>query len=141
MNLPWSNWTSRDVFPTPLSPTRIVCKDQVKRHQHTGARTSRHGGLPGAGHFGGGMPGLAAVNMAGSRGTSPAPVRCRAVSSVAAPWHNSTTQPRLAADCPHGLSAPWTDGLSRCALSFTVTFGPVACLGRNFHPSDHLCSK
>lgn len=34
MNLPWSNWTSRDVFPTPLSPTKIVCKDQVKRHQH-----------------------------------------------------------------------------------------------------------
>lgn len=33
MNLPWSNWTSRDVFPTPLSPTRIVCKDQIKRHQ------------------------------------------------------------------------------------------------------------
>lgn len=33
MNLPWSNWTSRDVFPTPLSPTRIVCKEQVKRHQ------------------------------------------------------------------------------------------------------------
>ncbi|PKU32269.1 cmrf35-like molecule 2 [Limosa lapponica baueri] len=30
MNLPWSNWTSRDVFPTPLSPTRIVCKDQVR---------------------------------------------------------------------------------------------------------------
>lgn len=26
MNFPWSNCTNRDVFPTPLSPTRIVCK-------------------------------------------------------------------------------------------------------------------
>ncbi|GAB0197761.1 CMRF35-like molecule 3 [Grus japonensis] len=29
MNLPWSKCTSRDVFPTPLSLTRIVCKDQT----------------------------------------------------------------------------------------------------------------
>lgn len=33
MNLPWSNWTSRDVFPTPLSPTRMVCKGRAKEHQ------------------------------------------------------------------------------------------------------------
>lgn len=30
MNLPWSNCTSRDVFPTPLSPTRIVCRKTHK---------------------------------------------------------------------------------------------------------------
>lgn len=35
MNLPWSNWTSREVLPTPLSPTRMVCR---LRHTHTRAQ-------------------------------------------------------------------------------------------------------
>ena len=32
-NLPWSNWTSRDVFPTPLSPTSIVCNQRRNSEQ------------------------------------------------------------------------------------------------------------
>lgn len=54
MNLPWSNWTSRDVFPTPLSPTRIVCKDQVERRQQVILEPARHGTQPGPGVWEGG---------------------------------------------------------------------------------------
>lgn len=31
MNFPWSNCTNRDVFPTPLSPTRMVCRKTESR--------------------------------------------------------------------------------------------------------------
>lgn len=31
MNLPWSYWTSREVLPTPLSPTRIVYRGSHRR--------------------------------------------------------------------------------------------------------------
>lgn len=48
MNLPWSNWTSSDVFPTPLSPTRIVCKDP---HKEASAQVQAMGEL-GARHLG-----------------------------------------------------------------------------------------
>ena len=27
INFPWSYWTSREVFPTPLSPTRMVWRE------------------------------------------------------------------------------------------------------------------
>ena len=33
VNLPVSNWTSSEVLPTPLSPTRIVCRRNNNRHQ------------------------------------------------------------------------------------------------------------
>lgn len=51
MNLPWSYWTSREVLPTPLSPTRIVCREshrQIRRHAaglHSSPEASPPSGL------------------------------------------------------------------------------------------------
>lgn len=41
MNLPWSNWTSREVLPTPLSPTRMVCRQIYRETEATSCRLQR----------------------------------------------------------------------------------------------------
>lgn len=123
MNLPWSNWTSRDVFPTPLSPTRIVCKDQVKRSQCMGAggaRACRYSMQPGAGNLGRGCWGDAAGNTAGSGGTSLAPDHGRAVGPMETPW-----QP----PCPALPSSRLSQGLLGASIRarWLVPLGPVPC--------------
>lgn len=126
MNLPWSNWTSRDVFPTPLSPTRMVCKGRAKEHQRTaagGAPACPQGARFGGRRRRGGVSGVAA---AGTGAAQP---------------HE---QPRWAAGCPHrlpGATARWLDVLRRhlwsCCLpgegfpplGASLTHGPAPARG------------
>lgn len=120
MNLPWSNWTSRDVFPTPLSPTRMVCKDRVKRHQRTGA---------------GDAPACPQEPILGEEGEGKGSRGWQQQEQGGQP--GPTSSPAGQQIVPTGCRAPRTDGSCHGALSFTTTFGPAACPGRDSHPSEH----
>lgn len=131
MNLPWSNWTSRDVFPTPLSPTRMVCKRPTKWHQHIGtervtALGTAHGRGAGSGEeeMGRGFGGCRGCSGGGREQPGPGST----VEPPAAP-PSSRLSPQ---------AAPRPDGSSRCAPSFAVPFSPTAHLGRDPRHSEGL---
>lgn len=131
MNLPWSNWTSRDVFPTPLSPTRMVCKRPTKWHQHIG--TERVTAL-GTAHGRGARSGEEEMGrgFGGCRGCSGG--------GREQPGPGSTVEPPAAPPSSRlsPQAAPRPDGSSRCAPSFAVPFSPTAHLGRDPRHSEGL---